>query len=167
MKKIVTFSFVALIIVGAVIATANFIVQKEKRGLANTEKNSVSLDSKLASANITLTLAEIAKHNSKESCWLLISNKVYDVTLFFGKHPGGDAALLPNCGKESTEAFATKGKSDGKSHSSEAKALLNNFYIGDLNQTIIVSPVKPSTPTINPSSIPPSSGDDSGEFEDD
>lgn len=32
-------------------------------------------------------LNEIFEHNTKESCWLLIENKVYDVTEF--KHPGG------------------------------------------------------------------------------
>ena len=32
-------------------------------------------------------LSEIFDHNTKESCWLLIEGKVYDVTNF--KHPGG------------------------------------------------------------------------------
>ena len=32
-------------------------------------------------------LNDIFEHNTKESCWLLIDNKVYDVTNF--KHPGG------------------------------------------------------------------------------
>ncbi len=30
---------------------------------------------------------EVFEHNTKESLWLLIDNKVYDVTNF--KHPGG------------------------------------------------------------------------------
>ena len=32
-------------------------------------------------------LNEIFEHNTKDSLWLLIDNKVYDVTNF--KHPGG------------------------------------------------------------------------------
>jgi cytochrome b involved in lipid metabolism len=32
-------------------------------------------------------LNEIFEHNTKDSLWLLIENKVYDVTNF--KHPGG------------------------------------------------------------------------------
>jgi cytochrome b involved in lipid metabolism len=32
-------------------------------------------------------LNEIFEHNTKESLWLLINSKVYDVTTF--KHPGG------------------------------------------------------------------------------
>lgn len=37
-------------------------------------------------------LNEIFDHNTKESLWLLIENKVYDVTNF--KHPGGKQILL-------------------------------------------------------------------------
>ena len=37
-------------------------------------------------------LDEIFEHNTKDSCWLLIENKVYDVTQF--KHPGGKQILL-------------------------------------------------------------------------
>jgi len=35
---------------------------------------------------------EILSHNTSESLWLLIDNKVYDVTRF--KHPGGKAVLI-------------------------------------------------------------------------
>ena len=37
-------------------------------------------------------LNEVFEHSTKESCWLLINNKVYDVTNF--KHPGGKQILL-------------------------------------------------------------------------
>ena len=37
-------------------------------------------------------LSEIFEHNTKESLWLLIDGKVYDVTTF--KHPGGKQLLL-------------------------------------------------------------------------
>ena len=32
---------------------------------------------------------EISKHNKESSCWIIIDNKVYDVTQFLDKHPGG------------------------------------------------------------------------------
>ena len=41
-------------------------------------------------------LTEIFQHNTKDSLWLLIDNKVYDVTNF--KHPGGKPVLLMNAG---------------------------------------------------------------------
>lgn len=38
--------------------------------------------------------AEVAKHSTKESCWIVIDSKVYDVTSFLYSHPGGAAILL-------------------------------------------------------------------------
>ena len=33
------------------------------------------------------TKAEVASHNSDKSCWVIIANKVYDVTKFLDDHP--------------------------------------------------------------------------------
>jgi cytochrome b involved in lipid metabolism len=38
--------------------------------------------------------AEVANHNTRESCWIVIDSKVYDVTSFLHQHPGGAAILL-------------------------------------------------------------------------
>lgn len=40
---------------------------------------------------------EIFKHTTKESLWILIDNKVYDVTNF-KEHPGKMTVLLNNAG---------------------------------------------------------------------
>jgi cytochrome b involved in lipid metabolism len=48
---------------------------------------------------------------------------VYDVTTFIGKHPGGEA-ILKGCGKDATQMFSR--------HPESAKALKEQFYIGDL-----------------------------------
>jgi cytochrome b involved in lipid metabolism len=50
------------------------------------------------------TLEEIAKHNKAESCWVVISGKVYDVTNFLSGHPGG-MILLKVGGKDATKQF--------------------------------------------------------------
>ena len=42
--------------------------------------------------------AEVAKHNSKKSCWIVIDSKVYDVTGFLSAHPGGATVLLKQAG---------------------------------------------------------------------
>ena len=38
--------------------------------------------------------AEVAKHKTRESCWIVVDNRVYDVTTFLHRHPGGGAVLL-------------------------------------------------------------------------
>lgn len=93
----------------------------------------------LPSSQITLNLAEISKHNSQSDCWLLINVKVYDITSYFGSHPGGDSRMAATCGKDATAAYATQNprstSSNGRSaHSSKAENMLDNYYVGDLNQ---------------------------------
>ncbi len=77
-----------------------------------------------------LTYAAVAQHSAPADCWLVISNRVYDVTSYLKKHPGGAETITPWCGKESTVAFQTE---DGAgSHSSRAYRDLETYNIGDL-----------------------------------
>ncbi|OAL04077.1 hypothetical protein IQ06DRAFT_375085 [Phaeosphaeriaceae sp. SRC1lsM3a] len=49
--------------------------------------------------------AEVAKHNSKKSCWIVLDSKAYDVTSFVSDHPGGAPIILRNAGSDATEEF--------------------------------------------------------------
>ncbi|OAL44223.1 hypothetical protein IQ07DRAFT_663555 [Pyrenochaeta sp. DS3sAY3a] len=49
---------------------------------------------------------EVAKHNSRRSCWIVISGQVYDVTAFLDDHPGGPNVILRYGGKDATEEYA-------------------------------------------------------------
>jgi len=51
------------------------------------------------------TWEEIRKHNSAKSCWLVVRNRVFDVTCFLGKHPAGDKIILQHGGKDCTVDF--------------------------------------------------------------
>ncbi|RDX54486.1 hypothetical protein OH76DRAFT_1461500 [Lentinus brumalis] len=51
----------------------------------------------------TFSLEEIAKHNNKDDAWIIIENKVYDVTSVLGWHPGGANAILPYAGKATVD----------------------------------------------------------------
>jgi L-lactate dehydrogenase (cytochrome) len=42
--------------------------------------------------------AEVAKHNNKKSCWIVLDSKVYDVTTFLSEHPGGATIILQQAG---------------------------------------------------------------------
>jgi cytochrome b involved in lipid metabolism len=79
-----------------------------------------------------LTIEEVAKHNSQEDCWMIISNKVYDITSYLPFHPPGADKILPYCGKDGTTAFETKDKKSPKDHSQSAYNMLADYYVGDL-----------------------------------
>eukprot|EP01051_Picozoa_sp_SAG22_P000687 SAG22_NODE_20_length_32168_cov_40.859241_17_plen_71_part_00 len=38
------------------------------------------------------TLEEVAEHDNRASCWVVISSMVFDVTNFLAEHPGGYGA---------------------------------------------------------------------------
>lgn len=72
------------------------------------------------------SLTQVATHNNASDCWLVANAKVYNVTDFISKHPGGDK-ILNGCGKDMTEFFNTK-------HMKQSKESLPQFYIGDLQE---------------------------------
>ncbi|EAW08016.1 FMN-dependent alpha-hydroxy acid dehydrogenase [Aspergillus clavatus NRRL 1] len=49
--------------------------------------------------------AEVAKHNTPDSCWVILYGKVYDVTNFLSEHPGGAKIILKLAGKDATEEY--------------------------------------------------------------
>ena len=78
-----------------------------------------------------MTLADVATHDSESDCWMVIEDKVYDVTDYGSAHPGGDE-IYRGCGLDATQMFATQG-GEG-SHSSAAEVIKDTYYIGDLAQ---------------------------------
>ncbi|OAY62112.1 cytochrome b5 [Manihot esculenta] len=88
---------------------------------------------------------EVAKHNDRHDCWLLIHGKVYNVTRFLEEHPGGEEVLIAASEKDATDDF------DDVGHSSSAKELMNKYYIGDVDVKTVPPPGKKYTPPpINP-----------------
>ena len=82
-------------------------------------------------AKPALTMAAVAEHNTADDCWLVINNNIYNITDYIPNHPGGEKNITDYCGKDATQAFDTKGGS-GKTHSDQARQILQQFYIGDL-----------------------------------
>ena len=58
------------------------------------------------------TRSEVSKHDSKQSCWLIINGTAYDLTSFVDSHPGGSNLILKYAGKDATEAFVPIHSSD-------------------------------------------------------
>ncbi|KAM0790948.1 hypothetical protein ACM66B_004253 [Microbotryomycetes sp. NB124-2] len=51
------------------------------------------------------TLEDVAKHNTKDDCWVAVNGEVLNVTNFLADHPGGAKAILLYAGKDATEEF--------------------------------------------------------------
>jgi len=75
-----------------------------------------------------VTLEQLKNNASKQSLYILIHEKVYDVTQFIDEHPGGDEVILAEAGIDATEAFEDVG------HSDEARALLPGMLVGTFDK---------------------------------
>ncbi|KAG5912544.1 hypothetical protein E4U42_002208, partial [Claviceps africana] len=49
--------------------------------------------------------AEVAKHKTRESCWVVLYGQVYDVTDFLAAHPGGPGVILRLAGGDATAEY--------------------------------------------------------------
>ncbi|CAH3031879.1 cytochrome b5 isoform X1 [Pocillopora verrucosa] len=74
----------------------------------------------------TIPLEEVQKHNAAGSSWLIIHNRIYDITKFLDEHPGGEEVLLEQAGGDATENFEDVG------HSSDARELMEQYLVGEL-----------------------------------
>ncbi|XP_062094448.1 cytochrome B5-like protein isoform X1 [Humulus lupulus] len=74
------------------------------------------------------TKSQVSLHNKRTDCWIIIKDKVYDVTSYVEEHPGGDA-ILAHAGDDSTEGFY------GPQHATRVFDMIEDFYIGDLEKS--------------------------------
>ncbi|VDM45118.1 unnamed protein product [Toxocara canis] len=73
-----------------------------------------------------VTRAEVAEHNNNRSTWIVMSNKVYDVTKFLDEHPGGCEVLLEQAGVDGTEAYEDVG------HSTDAREMREGYLVAEI-----------------------------------
>jgi cytochrome b involved in lipid metabolism len=140
MKKLTTISLFIFWAITTAVLIAGLVFYQNRTNLSG--QNSIaqpdnivaSLPGAKKSISLTLSLAEIYKHNKINDCWLIINGKVYSMASYLSAHPGGAGTIIPLCGQDATTAFATKGGQGA--HSSYAYSLLINYYIGDLNQNV-------------------------------
>ena len=82
---------------------------------------------KLKQSN-NLTLEEVKKHNKKDDAWTIIENKVYNISSWIPKHPGGEI-IMQALGKDATQLFLNN------NHPSYVKkTILPKYYIGNLKK---------------------------------
>ncbi|CCK71989.1 Cyb5p KNAG_0I02040 [Huiozyma naganishii CBS 8797] len=73
------------------------------------------------------TYEDVAQHSTSEDAWIVIDNRVYEVTKFLDEHPGGEEILLEMAGADATTNFLDIG------HSDDAMKILKTRYIGDID----------------------------------
>ncbi|GMM38033.1 hypothetical protein DASC09_053580 [Saccharomycopsis crataegensis] len=54
---------------------------------------------------MTISIEQVSQHNSKTDCWIIFHSKVYDITNFVSKHPGGAKILMKLAGKDGSAQF--------------------------------------------------------------
>jgi|TARA_B100000003_G_scaffold167625_1_gene154239 cytochrome b involved in lipid metabolism len=72
------------------------------------------------------TRDEIARHASVDDLWVIIDDKVYDLTDYVDEHPGGVDAIAKNGGGDATEGFK------GPQHPSRVFDIVEEYRVGVL-----------------------------------
>ncbi|KAJ8248824.1 hypothetical protein GJAV_G00228140 [Gymnothorax javanicus] len=73
---------------------------------------------------------EVARHCTKDSCWVLLGTRVYDVTGFLRMHPGGEALILRRSGTDISREL----EGPPHRHSENARRWMEQYYIGELDR---------------------------------
>jgi len=72
------------------------------------------------------SLNQVSFHSSPDDCWIVIRDRVYDVTKFISQHPGGFDIMMEQAGRDATLAYR------GVGHSDDAEDDLERYLIGIL-----------------------------------
>lgn len=98
-----------------------------------SSSTAISEPSSSSSSNNTstnlITMAEVRIHNTDDDLWMVLENKVYDLTEYAPTHPGGPGYLTMNAGLDGTDPFT------GFHVSVDARPEVKEYYIGDLDMS--------------------------------
>jgi len=51
------------------------------------------------------SLPEVMRHSSGQDCWIIVNDKVLNVTCYLSRHPGGQEAILTYGGQDASDEF--------------------------------------------------------------
>ncbi|XP_062572489.1 acyl-CoA Delta-6 desaturase-like, partial [Saccostrea cucullata] len=86
-----------------------------------------SNDVSVAKATKYYTVEEIKQHNKRDDNWLMINGKVYDLSRWAKKHPGGAKILGHYAGEDATDAWTAFHNDKGY-----VSKFMKALYIGDV-----------------------------------
>jgi uncharacterized membrane protein len=118
----VTTSVLGLVVIGLSVLTGHTGAEAVwKSRLANDQTPVVG------SSSGTITMSEVAAHNTPSDCWSAINGKVYNLTEWIDRHPGGAVIITSLCGKDGTAGFVAQHQGKEK-----AETQLAQLEIGTL-----------------------------------
>lgn len=118
-------SVVGIAVIGLSVITGHTGAEAVWQGKLNPKSETSSSAS--GSANGTITMAEVATHTSASDCWSAIDGKVYNLTAWIERHPGGAVVIKALCGKDGSAGF--NGQHQGQRRPADELA---RFLVGDL-----------------------------------
>jgi cytochrome b involved in lipid metabolism len=128
-KNIIGIVFAIVLVVGGIVIMTNksdpkVVIEVPKDIPTQTVK--IDLNTDVATKAKGFTLTDIEKHANQTDCWSAVNGKVYNLTTWIEKHPGGKEAVLSICGKDGSASFNDQ-------HGGERKpeSILASFLIGD------------------------------------
>ncbi|XP_019850246.1 PREDICTED: fatty acid desaturase 2-like [Amphimedon queenslandica] len=76
---------------------------------------------------MSYTRAEVSKHKRSNDCWIIIEGRVYDVSGWLDKHPGGKRIIRHYAGEDASLAFESF-----HNNKKLVRSYLSKYYIGDI-----------------------------------
>lgn len=100
---------------------------REDKGISKQVPLSPTIPASLADTPLPIfKMAEVATHNTREDCWIVMDNYVYDITSYIDRHPGGTGPITNMAGKDATDVFSNY-------HAARVyKDLLPKYLIGEV-----------------------------------
>lgn len=77
------------------------------------------------------TWEELSTHNTKDDCWVAVDGRVYDITSWIPKHPGGEDVLTLTAGRDITNMFESYHPFSGEMPT----IILKKYYVCDIAET--------------------------------
>jgi len=123
MKSTVTVLLGLALLTPTQLANAALSAEQQTSPAVSSQSTLASTDLITKANAATYTLADVAKNNTKTSCWTIYQDGVYNITSYISRHPGGVSAISKLCGVDGTTTF-------------------NNMHGGASSQAIILSTYK-------------------------
>ena len=104
--------------------------RSNERVAVKVQEEKTDRETRKAYSSKKISMSELSKHKRHDDAWLLIHGKVYDVTEWQHKHPGGDIIILGS-GTDSTAMFEMYHPNGVHS------AILEKYCIGTIDETTV------------------------------